>query len=90
MALRSASKPGTTTELNLADYFHGNGMKYEAVTIETNDEARQNYSAGRCDVYTTDASGLAATRATFSDPQNHIILPEINLKRAPRTRHPSG
>ncbi len=54
---------GTTTELNLADYFHANGMKYEAVPIETNDEARQNYSAGRCDVYTTDASGLAATRS---------------------------
>jgi len=79
---------GTTTELNLADYFHGNGMKYEAVTIETNDEARQNYSAGRCDVYTTDASGLAATRATFSDPQNHIILPEIISKEplGPATR----
>ena len=58
---------GTTTELNLADYFHSNGMKYEAVTIETNDEARQNYTAGRCDVYTTDASGLAATRSTFTD-----------------------
>ena len=79
---------GTTTELNLADYFHGNDMKYEAVTIETNDEARQNYSAGRCDVYTTDASGLAATRATFSDPQNHIILPEIISKEplGPATR----
>ena len=47
---------GTTTELNLADYFHANGMKYEAVTIETNDEARQNSLAGRCDVYTTVAS----------------------------------
>ena len=71
---------GTTTELNLADYFHANGMKYEAVTIETNDEARQNYISGRCDVYTTDASGLAATRSTFSDPANHIVLPEIISK----------
>ena len=71
---------GTTTELNLADYFHSNGMKYEAVTIETNDEARQNYTAGRCDVYTTDASGLAATRSTFTDPDNHVILPEIISK----------
>ena len=79
---------GTTTELNLADYFHANGMKYEAVTIETNDEARQNYTSGRCDVYTTDASGLAATRSTFSDPQNHIILPEIISKEplGPATR----
>ena len=71
---------GTTTELNLADYFHANGMTYEAVTIETNDEARQNYISGRCDVYTTDASGLAATRSTFSDPDNHVILPEIISK----------
>ena len=53
---------GTTTELNLADYFHANGMKYEAVTIETNDEARQNYISDRCDVYTTDASGIAICR----------------------------
>ncbi|MFC1680541.1 amino acid ABC transporter substrate-binding protein [Pseudomonadota bacterium] len=80
---------GTTTELNLADYFYANGMKYEAVAIETNDEGRQNYVAGRCDVYTTDASGLAATRSTFTDPQNHIILPEIISKEplGPATRH---
>ena len=80
---------GTTTELNLADYFHANDMKYEAVTIETNDEARQNYLAGRCDVYTTDASGLAATRSTFTDPDNHVILPEIISKEplGPATRH---
>ena len=80
---------GTTTELNLADYFHANGMKYEAVTIETNDEARQNYTSGRCDVYTTDASGLSATRSTFSDPENHVVLPEIISKEplGPATRH---
>ena len=80
---------GTTTELNLADYFHANGMKYEAVTIETNDEGRQNYTAGRCDAYTTDASGLASTRSTFTDPENHIILPEIISKEplGPATRH---
>ncbi len=79
---------GTTTELNLADYFHDNGMKYEAVAIETNEEARQNYTAGRCDVYTTDASGLAATRSTFTDPENHVLLPEIISKEplGPATR----
>jgi general L-amino acid transport system substrate-binding protein len=71
---------GTTTELNLADYFHSNNMKYEAVTVETNEESRQNYIAGRCDIYTTDASALAATRSTFSDPENHIVLPEIISK----------
>ena len=80
---------GTTTELNLADYFFANGMKYEAVPIETNDEARQNYLSGRCDVYTTDASGLASTRSTFTDPENHVILPEIISKEplGPATRH---
>ena len=80
---------GTTTELNLADYFHSNGMSYEAVTIEDNAEARENYLAGRCDVYTTDASGLAATRATFTDPEAHVILPEIISKEplGPATRH---
>ena len=71
---------GTTTELNLADYFRTNNMKYEAVTIETSDEARTNYLANRCDVYTTDASGLAAHRSTFPNPKNHIILPEIISK----------
>jgi general L-amino acid transport system substrate-binding protein len=71
---------GTTTELNLADYFKSNNMKYEPVPIETNAEAQQQYLAGACDVYTTDASGLAATRATFADPENHIVLPEIISK----------
>ncbi len=71
---------GTTTELNLADYFRANKMKYEPVPIETNDEARTNYLAGRCDVYTTDASGLAATRATFDKPGDHLLLPEIISK----------
>lgn len=71
---------GTTTELNLSDFFRANKIKYEPVPIETNDEARTNYLAGRCDVYTTDASGLAATRATFEKPKDHIILPEIISK----------
>jgi len=71
---------GTTTELNLADYFKANNMSYEPVPIETNAEAQQQYLAGACDVYTTDASGLAATRATFADPENHIVLPEIISK----------
>ena len=71
---------GTTTELNLADYFKANNMSYEPVPIETNAEAQQQYLAGACDVYTTDASGLAATRATFADPENHVVLPEIISK----------
>ncbi|MEM7072879.1 MAG: amino acid ABC transporter substrate-binding protein [Pseudomonadota bacterium] len=71
---------GTTTELNLADYFRVNGMSYEPVPIDTNDEARENYLAGRCDVYTTDRSGLAATRAVFENPDDHIVLPEVISK----------
>ena len=71
---------GTTTELNLADYFRANGMEYEPVPIETNAEAQQQYLAGACDVYTTDVSGLAATRASFADPGDHVILPEVISK----------
>jgi general L-amino acid transport system substrate-binding protein len=80
---------GTTTELNLADYFSSNNMSYEPVPIETNAEAQQQYLAGACDVYTTDASGLAATRATFEDPEAHVVLPEIISKEplGPLVRH---
>lgn len=80
---------GTTTELNLADYFRTNNISYEPVPIETNAEAQQQYLAGACDVYTTDASGLAATRATFENPSAHILLPEIISKEplGPLVRH---
>ncbi len=80
---------GTTTELNLADFFASNNMSYEPVPIETNAEAQQQYLAGACDVYTTDASGLAATRATFEDPTAHVVLPEIVSKEplGPLVRH---
>jgi general L-amino acid transport system substrate-binding protein len=80
---------GTTTELNLADFARDNGIKYEPVPIETNAEARAAYEAERCDVYTTDASGLAATKATFDDPQNHMVFPEIISKEplGPLVRH---
>lgn len=80
---------GTTTELNLADFFRSNNMSYEPVPIETNAEAQQQYLAGACDVYTTDASGLAATRATFENPGAHVVLPEIISKEplGPLVRH---
>ncbi len=80
---------GTTTELNLADFFREHNMEYEPVPIETNAEARQNYLAGRCDVYTTDRSGLAATRATLENPDDHVVLPEIVSKEplGPVVRH---
>lgn len=80
---------GTTTELNLADFFRVNNIRYEPVPIETNNEALQQYLAGACDTYTTDASGLAASRATFEDPSAHVILPEIISKEplGPLVRH---
>ena len=80
---------GTTTELNLADFFRTNNISYEPVPIETNAEAQQQYLAGACDTYTTDASGLAATRASFENPGDHVILPEIISKEplGPLVRH---
>ncbi len=80
---------GTTTELNLADFFRANSISYEPVPIETNAEAQAQYLAGACDVYTTDASGLAATRATFEAPGDHVVLPEIISKEplGPLVRH---
>lgn len=80
---------GTTTELNLADFFRSNGISYEPVPVETNAEAQQQYLSGACDVFTTDASGLAATRATFENPGDHVLLPEIVSKEplGPLVRH---
>ncbi len=80
---------GTTTELNLADFFRSNGMSFEPVTVDTSDQAREAYEAGRCDVYTTDASGLAAQRASMADSSAHKILPEIISKEplGPLVRH---
>ena len=80
---------GTTTELNLADYFRANGISYEPVPVATNAEGQQQYLAGACDVYTTDISGLAATRATFEAPGDHVILPEVVSKEplGPAVRH---
>ena len=80
---------GTTTELNLADFFRINGISYEPVPLETNAEARAAYRAERCDVFTTDVSGLAATRSTFDDPERHIVYPEIISKEplGPLVRH---
>ncbi len=71
---------GTTTELNVADYFRSNKMPYEIVAFEKSDEVVQAYNAGRCDVYTTDASGLYAQRLKLTKSSDHIVLPEIISK----------
>jgi general L-amino acid transport system substrate-binding protein len=80
---------GTTTELNLADFFKQNNISYQPVTVADDSEAQRQYVAGACDAYTTDASGLAASRATLPDAENHIILPEIISKEplGPVVRH---
>ena len=80
---------GTTTELNLADYFRANKMKFTSVVFERADEIRAGYDAGRCDVYTTDRSGLAAQRSLLSKPNDHMVLPEVISKEplGPVIRH---
>ena len=83
-------QPGTTTELNLADYFRRNKMTFKPVLIEKLDELLQAYQSGRCDVYTTDASGLAGVRAAqLSGKGEHVILPERISKEplGPMVRH---
>jgi general L-amino acid transport system substrate-binding protein len=83
------TQQGTTTELNLADYFRANNMKYEVVAFATSDETFKAYDAGRCDAFTTDASGLYAERLRASAPDDHIVLPEIISKEplGPAVRH---
>jgi len=80
---------GTTTELNVADYFRANNLDYTVVAFEKADEVVAAYDAGRCDVYTTDRSGLAAQRTKLSSPDDHIVLPEIISKEplGPLVRH---
>ena len=80
---------GTTTELNLADYFRANKMKLKTVTFATANEAVKAYDAGRCDAYTTDASGLYAEKLRLANSNDHIVLPEVISKEplGPSVRH---
>jgi general L-amino acid transport system substrate-binding protein len=80
---------GTTTELNLADYFRANNMKYRAAIFATGDEAFKTYEDGGCDALTSDASALYAHRLHASAPDDHIVLPEIISKEplGPAVRH---
>jgi general L-amino acid transport system substrate-binding protein len=83
-------QPGTTTELNLADYFRANKMEYKPVVIEKLDEVENAFYSGRCDVFTGDASGLNANRLSrASNPDDYVILPERISKEplAPVVRH---
>ncbi len=71
---------GTTNELNLADYFRANRMKYEVIAFATADETIKAYDAGRCDSFSTDVSQLTAERLKLTNPNDHVILPEVISK----------
>jgi general L-amino acid transport system substrate-binding protein len=83
------TQTGTTTELNLADFFRTNKMKYEVVAFATADETLRAYEGGRCDVFTTDVSQLFAQRLKLAKPDDHTILPEVISKEplGPLVRH---
>jgi len=83
-------QPGTTTELNLADYFRASKMEFKPVVIEKVDEALNAFYSGRCDVFTSDASALNAYRlGQAPNPDDYMILPERISKEplAPVVRH---
>jgi general L-amino acid transport system substrate-binding protein len=71
---------GTTTELNLADYFRANGLKYTPITYDTSDESAKSLESGRCDVLTSDQSQLYAQRIKLAAPQEYVVLPEVISK----------
>lgn len=83
------TEQGTTTELNMADFFRKNSLDYVPVIVQKADEAVAAYDSGRCDVFTTDKSGLAAQRTKLKDPSAHVILPETISKEplGPVVRH---
>ena len=83
MELKGATvcvQSGTTTELNLADFFKANKMEYKVVAFEKNEEVLKAYGEGRCDAYSTDQSGLYSERLGLANPGDHVVLPEIISK----------
>jgi general L-amino acid transport system substrate-binding protein len=83
------TQTGTTTELNIADYFRARGLKYSILVYEKNDEVVAAYEAGRCDVMSADQSGLYAARLKLKTPDDHMVLPELISKEplGPAVRH---
>ena len=83
------TQQGSTTELNLADFFGRNGLKYEPVSFATNDEALNAYKGGRCDALSTDVTSLYAERVKLTDPDEQVVLPEVIAKEplGPAVRH---
>ena len=80
---------GTTTELNLGDYFRSNSMRHEVIAFSTADETIKAYEAGRCDAFTTDVSQLYSEKLKLANANDHVILPEIISKEplGPMVRH---
>jgi general L-amino acid transport system substrate-binding protein len=83
------TQQGTTNELNMADYFRTNKMKFKPVVFESNEEVNQAFFKGRCDALTSDKSGLASERTKLKNPNDYLILPEVISKEplAPAVRH---
>ena len=83
------TQQGTTTELNLADYFRKHRMKFKAVVFENNEELVKAFASGRCDTMTADSSSLVAFRSKFKNPQDYVLLPDIISKEplGPSVRH---
>ena len=83
------TQQGTTNELNMADFFRTNNMKFKPVVFESNEEVNQAFFKGRCDALTSDKSGLASERTKLKNPQDYVILPEVISKEplAPAIRH---
>ena len=79
---------GTTTELNVADYFRANGMKFTPVVFDTSDQTVKGFESGRCDVLTSDQSQLYALKIKLSKPEDAVVLPEVISKEplAPAVR----
>lgn len=77
---RVCVQSGSTTELNVEDYFRRRGIDYRPIVVATEGEARQAYAREECDAFTADISALAAARTTLSNPQQHVILPDVISK----------
>lgn len=77
---RICVQTGSTTELNVEDYFRTRGIEFRPVTVKTEEEARQAYAREECDAFTADISALAAARTTLANPQQHAILPDVISK----------
>lgn len=86
---RICVQTGTTTELNLSDYFRARGLRYKSVVVDSNDQSRAAYLREACDALTADISELAGARAVMDNPAQHVILPEVISKEAlgPVVRH---